>query len=373
MDQIQLGRIVAENRRRLHLTQEALAKHFGVSKATVSKWETGATYPDIALLPQLAAFFNISIDTLMGYKPQMTMSQIRQLHRALSHAFSSEPFHEVMQRCHQLIQEYYSCLPLLFQIGSLYVNHCMLAEAPHQTETVLEEARTLFRRIKNESPDVELRAQATKMEAFCALHLRHPEEVLTLLEPFDALHLPPEPLLAAAHQMLENPQAASMILQSGIYQSCLELIDLLTSYMRLHMQNARIFEESYHKILSVASAFQLETLQPASLLTVYITAAQGFMQLGSVQRALACLQSYADLALSGIYPFTLHGNSYFDLLDQWIEQNLPLGSAPPRDEALIRRSIFEAVSTAPAFASLQNEPLFQTILSRLQPDKEESL
>ena len=36
--------------------QDELAEYIGVSKASVSKWETAATYPDITLLPRLAAF-----------------------------------------------------------------------------------------------------------------------------------------------------------------------------------------------------------------------------------------------------------------------------------------------------------------------------
>lgn len=51
----------------------------GVSKAAVSKWETGLSYPDITLLPVLAAYFNISIDELMGYEPQMGKEDIRKL------------------------------------------------------------------------------------------------------------------------------------------------------------------------------------------------------------------------------------------------------------------------------------------------------
>jgi transcriptional regulator with XRE-family HTH domain len=38
----------------------------GVSFQAVSKWETNATTPDIAILPQLALFFCVSIDTLFS-------------------------------------------------------------------------------------------------------------------------------------------------------------------------------------------------------------------------------------------------------------------------------------------------------------------
>lgn len=77
MKEIHLGRILAENRRRKGITQDELAEFVGVSKAAVSKWETESTYPDILLLPRLAAYFDISIDELMGYEPQMDREEIR--------------------------------------------------------------------------------------------------------------------------------------------------------------------------------------------------------------------------------------------------------------------------------------------------------
>lgn len=77
MKEINLGRILMKNRHRLGITQDDLAAYMGVSKAAVSKWETGTTYPDITLLPKLADYFNISIDKLMGYEPQMTREEIR--------------------------------------------------------------------------------------------------------------------------------------------------------------------------------------------------------------------------------------------------------------------------------------------------------
>jgi len=48
------------------LTQEQLADVFMVSPQAVSRWETGAAYPDIELLPSIAAYFGISVDQLLG-------------------------------------------------------------------------------------------------------------------------------------------------------------------------------------------------------------------------------------------------------------------------------------------------------------------
>lgn len=63
--------LLAENltrlRKQYRMTQEQLAAQVGVTFQAVSKWETGQTLPDIALLPVLAGIFEVSIDALLGY------------------------------------------------------------------------------------------------------------------------------------------------------------------------------------------------------------------------------------------------------------------------------------------------------------------
>lgn len=50
------------------LTQEQLADAMGVSTASVSKWETGVAAPELTVLADLADYFEVSIDALMGHK-----------------------------------------------------------------------------------------------------------------------------------------------------------------------------------------------------------------------------------------------------------------------------------------------------------------
>lgn len=58
--------IIVTYRKELGLTQEALANKLGVTNQAVSKWESGQSCPDIALLPQIADLFGITIDALFG-------------------------------------------------------------------------------------------------------------------------------------------------------------------------------------------------------------------------------------------------------------------------------------------------------------------
>ena len=54
-------------RKEKRVTQEELAEYLHISSQAVSKWETGASSPDIDLLPKLAIFFGTSLDHLLDF------------------------------------------------------------------------------------------------------------------------------------------------------------------------------------------------------------------------------------------------------------------------------------------------------------------
>lgn len=59
-----IGKQIKAFRTAKGVKQEELAEYLGVSVQAVSKWETGASVPDIALLPNIAVFFGVTIDEL---------------------------------------------------------------------------------------------------------------------------------------------------------------------------------------------------------------------------------------------------------------------------------------------------------------------
>lgn len=61
-----IGAKIAELRREHNMKQDELAEMLGVTPQAVSKWENGASMPDISLLPKIAQIFGVTIDELFG-------------------------------------------------------------------------------------------------------------------------------------------------------------------------------------------------------------------------------------------------------------------------------------------------------------------
>lgn len=90
-----IGQLIQTKRKDKRVTQEELAQKMGVTKSSISKWETGQTYPDIFLLPKPATYFNVSIDELLGYSPQLTKTEISDLYQCMAEKFATKSFDEV--------------------------------------------------------------------------------------------------------------------------------------------------------------------------------------------------------------------------------------------------------------------------------------
>ena len=74
-----IGMNIKQLRQEKHIKQDTLADAIGVSAQAVSKWETGASDPDIALLPKLANYFGVSIDELFEVPRSEKMERIQNM------------------------------------------------------------------------------------------------------------------------------------------------------------------------------------------------------------------------------------------------------------------------------------------------------
>mgnify|MGYP002674480642 FL=1 len=66
MDQIMIGRFIAEERKRKGYTQKILSEKLGISDKTISKWERGNGFPEVSLLIPLCSELDITVNELLS-------------------------------------------------------------------------------------------------------------------------------------------------------------------------------------------------------------------------------------------------------------------------------------------------------------------
>ena len=66
MDQIKIGKFIAECRKKENLTQMQLAEKLNITDRAVSKWETGKSMPDSSIMLALCDMLNISVNELLS-------------------------------------------------------------------------------------------------------------------------------------------------------------------------------------------------------------------------------------------------------------------------------------------------------------------
>ncbi len=66
MNQIKIGKFIAECRKKENLTQMQLAEKLSITDRAVSKWETGRAMPDSSIMLELCSILKISVNDLLS-------------------------------------------------------------------------------------------------------------------------------------------------------------------------------------------------------------------------------------------------------------------------------------------------------------------
>lgn len=69
---MKLGNHLFQARKKVGLSQENVAEKLGVSRQTISKWETDETIPDIYQAKKLSKLYRLSLDELIEYETEMS-------------------------------------------------------------------------------------------------------------------------------------------------------------------------------------------------------------------------------------------------------------------------------------------------------------
>lgn len=360
---------LARLRREKKITQEQLADFVGVTKASVSKWETGQSIPDVMMLPELANFFDITIDELIGYEPQLSTEQMKKIYIDLCSEFATKPFEEVMEKSNNLVKRYYSCYPFLYRIIILWVNHYMLTDDLDKQKNILRETLKLCDRIIDNSKDIALCNDVLHGEATIKLLLGEASEVIDILEDIMnpcRIGNQSAGVLIKAYQLVGDIDKSNEYAQITMYKKVLDLVNCAVEYITLHSTNLCVCEETLRRIELVAEVYDLEHLNASGIVVFYYQMSVVYCMHNKIDKALLYLEKYVNITEAFLNSSNniLHSDDYFDKIDVWI-QHLELGGNIPRDKNVIFGSALQGLSI-PVFDVLKDEVAFQNLKSRLE-------
>lgn len=118
---------IAENIRRFrkerNMTQEQLAQAFQVTVGAVSKWEAGGSVPDIILIMEMARFFGVSVDVLLGY--ELAGDEEEYFRNTIRDLRNSKKFEEATALAEKGLQKYPNHFELVHYCAVLYSLYSM--------------------------------------------------------------------------------------------------------------------------------------------------------------------------------------------------------------------------------------------------------
>lgn len=102
---IRLGEKIRSLRKTKNISQEVLAQYLGVSFQAISKWEKGETMPDVAMIPAIASFFDVSTDELFDFNRMDTDQKVRRACWKIAEYRNEEP-ERAEQELRTLLRQY---------------------------------------------------------------------------------------------------------------------------------------------------------------------------------------------------------------------------------------------------------------------------
>ena len=372
-----IGNTILNLRRKKGITQEKLAEFIGVTKTSVSKWETGTTLPDIQMLPMLASYFDVSVDELIGYVPMLGREQIRFEYQRLAAAFASSPFAEVLKECEEMIKKYYSCYSFLQQMLVLLLNHVALASSEQEKEKVFAMAFDLCEHILTECQDVGICKNVIALKGMFNLQLGRADLVIEEIEEetLDVNRVDDMgTLLTLAYLVAGKTEEAGKSAQIGIYRS---LMDLIGYGLRLldakgeDVQYGMSVLQRFDKLLEDFSVLELNPntvagyeYQAAVYLADREEQLKNMEEVEIEEKVFERLERYVAAAKRMFAEnMKLHGDTFLYYLDEWFE-GLELGTQGVCCEHSVRESVVQGFSH-PAFTKLKDQKRLQKLMEEI--------
>ena len=232
---LNIGETIKKLRRERDITQEEFAEVLGVSCQSVSRWENNLCYPDIELIPMIAAFFNISTDKLMGVDDIAEKKVVDKYLKDFQVAISIGNIDECIRIARAGVAEFPNNYGLLNKLMyALFVatsDDADIIDWKENRQKYDAEIVALGERIMKYCPDAKIKLEATDRLAFHHCEMGRKQQGRAIFETFSPMSYCREwSLKWALSEDEELPHWRNFILQSyyALSDGLWQLVDLVS-------------------------------------------------------------------------------------------------------------------------------------------------
>ncbi len=151
---ITIGETIKKLRNQKGVTQEKLAENLRVTPQAISRWESGAGCPAIEYLPNLAGFFGITVDELLGVKLSEREARRESIYTTIDHIEDCGYNPTAID----LLREAHAEFPSDMKISlSLAKALCSVWQEENPDRALLREAEKMLRDLIRKSDDYDFR------------------------------------------------------------------------------------------------------------------------------------------------------------------------------------------------------------------------
>lgn len=298
MEKLLIGEVIYRLRKEKGITQDQLANFIGVSTAAVSKWESGISYPDITLLPVLATFFNITIDTLLNFKVELSDDEVMNLFSECEKLFSRGEIEAAIVTSKGHLSKYPNSYYLKLRIGFLFTMYSWKSPSEEQGMKMIGEAIELYEDVSKNCSDIELCEQALFQLGALYPMVEEEDKAIECLNKIRKSQLDPNLILTSIYIEKKELKKAREILQSSLYKSISDIsitcLGLVNSYMKEDKKDLSIVEKYHNLVINIKKALAPEGDSVIGLSSEYLYFAVDYLKFNESSKAVEMLEHMVE-------------------------------------------------------------------------------
>lgn len=297
-----LGKVIRKYRKNRNLTQEEMAGRLGVTASAVNKWENENSYPDITLLAPIARLLDISLDTLLSFREDLTTEEINEIVCEADSKLKEESYDEAFLWAKKKLEQYPNCEELILNIAIIFDAQRIVQEVSNKAEYDDYLCSLYVRVLDSDDETIRIRAadslvgfymrkkQYDKAEKYLEyFSIQNPERKRKQAQIYAETGRVKEAYKAYEELLFSDYQRVSMELH-GMYMLALQDNDRKRAHRLVDKQKelARCFEMG--KYYEISSGLELATLEKDTDSVVTI-----------MEEMLSCVEQIGDFRKSQFY------------------------------------------------------------------------